>query len=67
MEESGVESVFIENDMFGPGVVKTVMNGGHYVRDKRGMGLISEALHRLQLIEFIKVTIVHSFKYCLTI
>ena len=31
------------------------MNGGHYVQGKRGMGLISEALHRLQLIEFIKV------------
>ena len=56
LEESGVESVFVENEIFGPGVVKTVMNGGHYVRGKRGMGLISEALHRLQLIEFIKVT-----------
>ena len=55
LEESGVESVFVENEIFGPGVVKTVMNGGHYVRGKRGMGLISEALHRLQLIEFIKV------------
>ena len=56
MEESGVENVFVENEIFGPGVVKTVMNGGHYVRGKRGMGLISLALHRLQLIELIKVT-----------
>ena len=56
LEESGVESVFVENEIFGLGVVKTVMNGGHYVRGKCGMGLISEALHQLQLIEFIKVT-----------
>ena len=56
LEESGVESVFVDNEIFGTGVVKTVMNGGRYVRGKRGMGLISEALHRLQLIEFIKVT-----------
>ena len=38
LEESGVESVFVENEIFGPRVVKTVMNGGHYVRGKRGMG-----------------------------
>ena len=50
------KSVFVANEIFGPGVVKTVMNGGHYVRGKRGMGLISGALHRFQLIEFIKVT-----------
>ena len=56
MEESGVDSIFVENEIFGLGVVKTVMNGGHYVRGKRGMGLISKALHRLQLMEFIKVT-----------
>ena len=27
LEESGVENVFTENDVFDPGVVKTVMNG----------------------------------------
>ena len=48
MEESGVESVFVEK--------KTVMNGGNYVRGKRRMGLISEAFHRLQLLEFFKHT-----------
>ena len=56
LEESGAESVFVENEIFGLWVVKTVMNGGHLLaRGKRGMRLISEALHRLQLIEFIKV------------
>ena len=54
LEESGVENVFVENEIFGPGVVKTVMNGGHYVRGKRGMTLISEALHRLQISQFIE-------------
>ena len=38
----------MENEIFGPGVVKTVMNGGHYVRGERGMTLTYEALHRLQ-------------------
>ena len=44
LEESGVEGAFVENEIFGLGVVKTVMNGGRYVRGKHGMGLISEAL-----------------------
>ena len=55
LEVSRVENVFVENEIFGPGVVKTVMNGGHYVRGKRGMTIIYEALHRLQASNFLKV------------
>ena len=32
------------------------MSGGHYVRGKRGMALISEALHRLQFLQFLKIS-----------
>ena len=46
----------MENEIFGPGVVKTVMNGGHYVHGKRGMTLITEALHRLQVSNFLKAS-----------
>ena len=31
LEESGAENVFTENEVFGPGVVKTVMNGIMFV------------------------------------
>ena len=56
LEESGVNSVFVENEIFGPVVVNSVMNGGHYIRGKHGMALISEALHRLQLSLFLEET-----------
>ena len=38
--------MFTENEVFGPGVVKTVMNGRHYVRGKRGMTLHSKRFMR---------------------
>ena len=38
------------------------MSGGHYVRGKRGMALISEALHRLQLLRFLKISDCASFE-----
>ena len=31
------------------------MNGSHYVRAKRGMTLLSEAMSRLQLVQFFKI------------
>ena len=37
LKDSGVESVFVETEIFGPNTVKAVMSGGHYVRAKRGM------------------------------
>ena len=56
MKKSGAENVFIENEIFGPGAVNTVMNGIHYVYGKRGMTLITKALHRLQVSNFLKVS-----------
>ena len=46
----------MENEIFRPGVVKTVMNGVHYVCGKCGMTLITEALLRLQVSNFLKVS-----------
>ena len=44
------------NGIFGPSVVSTnVMNGSYYVRAKRGMTLLSEAMSRLQLVQFFKI------------
>ena len=39
------------------------MSGGHYVRGKRGMALISaEAVHRLQLLQFLKISDCDAFE-----
>ena len=34
LKDSGVESIFVETEIFGPNMVKAVMSGGHYVRAK---------------------------------
>ena len=52
LEESGIGDVLVENEIFGPGVIKSVMDGGHYVRSKRGMSIISEAMEHLQMLAF---------------
>ena len=57
LEESGVDIIFVENEIFGPSVVNSVMSGGNYIRGKRGMALISEALVRLQLLKFFEILI----------
>ena len=56
LEESWIENIFIENEIFGPGVVENVLSGGHYVHGKHGIALISEALHWLQLLQFLKIS-----------
>ena len=53
LEDSGAESIFVETEIFGPNTVKAVMSGGHYVRAKRGIRLLSEALNQLRLEQFL--------------
>lgn len=48
----GIDSVLIENNIFGVSVVKSLMNGSNYVRGKRGISLIAESLKHLQLRRF---------------
>ena len=53
LEETGFDTVFVENEVYGPEfTVKSVMNGGHYVCDIRGMGISSEVLQTLQMNQF---------------
>ena len=39
--------------MYGPAVVNSVMNGGNYIRGKRGMSLICEIMEQSQIKSFI--------------
>ena len=43
----------MESTVFGSGVVNSVMSGGNYIRGKRGIVLIAEALQQLQYTELI--------------
>ena len=44
----------METAIYGISVVNSVMNGSNYIRGKRGMSLIAEALEHLQLSAFIE-------------
>ena len=37
LEKSGIKKVFEITETFGPDTVKTVLNGGHYIRAKNVM------------------------------
>ena len=52
LEEVGIEQVLVKNEVFGPVVAKQVMTGSHYIRSKRGMSIMAEALHRLYFSAF---------------
>ena len=52
LANTGIENILVEHEIFGPGVVKSVMSGSNYIRGKRGMILVAEALTRLQLETF---------------
>ena len=40
LKESGAMSVFVETEVFGPVAIDSVLNGGHYVRAKRGKSFV---------------------------
>lgn len=42
IENIGVEEILVENEIFGPAVVKSVLNAGHYGRAKRGNYFIQQ-------------------------
>ena len=44
LEDTGVDSLFVENEVYGPEHVKSVMNGGNYVRGIREMAILSQVL-----------------------
>ena len=47
LQECGIGSVFVENEVFGPGLAQSVLSGGHYVYDKKGMMMLAETLQQL--------------------
>ena len=53
MGSTGIENILVENGLYGPGVVKSVLSGGNFIRGKRGMLLLAETLQRLQFHEFV--------------
>ena len=54
LECSGINHLLVEEKVFGPAVVNSVMSGGNYVRGKRGMALIAEAMEQLQIMSFLE-------------
>jgi hypothetical protein len=52
IEGSGAETIWVEKEVFGLNVVKSVLAGSHYVRSLKGMLLLSESIERLQWCEF---------------
>ena len=56
LAESGIESALVENEIFRPNVAKSVMEGGHYIRGKRFMSMIAEAMECLQISAFLDTT-----------
>ena len=54
LEESGIDSVLVENEVFGPKIAISALQGSHYARGKRCMALVAEAMEHLQLATFFK-------------
>ena len=54
LECSGIQHQLVEEKVFGPAVVNSVMSGGNYIRGKRGISLIAEAMEQLQIGSFLK-------------
>ena len=49
LESSGIQNLLVEEKVYGPGAVNSVMSGGNYIWGKRGMSLIAEAMEQLQV------------------
>ena len=52
LKECGVENVFVESDVFWPGVVQSVMSGSNYIRGRKGMMILAETLQQLQFQQY---------------
>ena len=52
LKECGVENVFVESDVFGPGVVQSMMSGSNYICGKKGMMILAETLQEFQFQQY---------------
>ena len=53
LEGTGVENIFLENEIFDPVFVKSAMSGGDCIRGKQAMSISAEALQHLQFQRFL--------------
>ena len=51
---SGCQTIWIENRIFGPEVVESVLSGSDYVRSMEGILLLGECISRFQWLEFLQ-------------
>ena len=49
LKSSGIQNLLVEEKLYGPAVVNSVMSGGKYIWGERGMSLIAEAMEQLQV------------------
>ena len=56
LESSDIQNLLVEEKVYGPAVINSVMSGRNCIRAKRGMPLIAEAMEQLQVYSFL-----HSF------
>ena len=53
LESSGIKNLLVEEKVYGPAVVNSVMSDGNYIRGKKRMSLIAEAMEQLQVYSFL--------------
>ena len=54
MEGTGVENILVENEIFGPVLVKSAISDGDYIRRKHAMSIFADVLERLQFQIFLE-------------
>ena len=52
IDGSGAKNILTESKAFGPNVVRSVIDGSHYVRSLKGLMLLAESIERLQWARF---------------
>ena len=61
LKSNGIQNLLIKEKVYGPAVVNSVMSGRNYIRGKRGMSLIAEAMEQLQVYYFLQPSDVKVF------
>ena len=53
LESSSIQNLLVEEKVYGPAVINSVMSGRNYIRGKSGISLIAEAMEKLQVYSFL--------------
>ena len=53
LKSSGIQYLLVEEKVYGPVVINSVMSGGNYIRGKREISLIAEPMKQLQVYSFL--------------